>query len=177
MTRDVIKALGLASAISMVLVAPNAAVLIEKYIKHVNKKNARKTLTYLKYRQLITVKEINGEYHYRLTKKGMAKYQKISMDELFIPTPKRWDGKWRMVLFDIPTRYNSRRSILIDKLRQMDFYLLQHSAWIHPFDGEMQVGVLIKNLELEKQVSYLVVEGGNFVDHVSAHFKAKRLLL
>lgn len=175
--RDVIKVLGVAGAISMVVVAPNSTVLIDKYMKSMDKRNARRTLSYLKYRRLIDVKKVGNEYHYRLSDKGLIRYKQIALDELSIPSPRRWDGKWRLVMFDIPVKFDRRRRILIDKLNQMDFYMLQQSAWIHPFDGELQIGILLKNLELERYVSFLVVERSNFTDHAIAHFKQKRLLM
>ena len=175
--RDVIKVLGFAGAVSVALVAPNTAGLIDIYMKKIDRKNARRTLSYLKYRKLIEVKMKNDEHHYRLTARGRGRYQKIILDELRIKAPKRWDKKWRLVMFDIPANRNSQRSALITHLRRMDFCLLQNSAWLHPFDCEKEIGVLLQNLKLERYVSLLVIESGNFTDHATIHFKEARLLM
>ncbi len=43
-----------------------------------------------------------------------------------------WDGRWRMVLFDIPTTQHAWRQRLRRTLRRMDFGCLQNSVWISP---------------------------------------------
>ena len=169
--------MGYGGAITTALVAPSSTALIDTYMKHLDKRNARKTLMHLKYRKLIEVREKNGELQYKLTSKGRVKFEKIIIEELAIPTPKRWDKKWRLVLFDIPAESHYKRKLFLHKLRLMDFYKLQDSAWIHPFDCEKEIGALIKHLELEKHVSLLAVESGNFTDHAIAHFKKAGLLI
>ncbi|MGH8018850.1 MAG: hypothetical protein ACREIA_11240 [Opitutaceae bacterium] len=47
---------------------------------------------------------------------------------------RRWDGKWRVVLFDVPERNKALRARLRRKLRAFGFGYLQNSAWISP-DG------------------------------------------
>ncbi len=177
LTRNVIKAFGFAGAVSTALVAPNSLILIDRYMKKLDAKNARRTINYLKYRNYIEVKEKNGELYYKLTNKGRDKFEKIIIDELNIVTPKSWDNKWRLVMFDIPVSRKSNRQQLLSSLRQMNFYMLQHSAWIHPFDCEKQIGILINHLDIEKYVSFIVVEKGNFTDHAIKHYKKEGLLI
>jgi DNA-binding transcriptional regulator PaaX len=43
-----------------------------------------------------------------------------------------WDGRWRMVLFDVPTTQNTQRSRLRRYLRDKHFGCLQDSVWITP---------------------------------------------
>lgn len=177
LTRNVIKAFGFAGAASTALVAPNSLILIDKYMKKLDKKNARKTINYLKYRDFIEVKEKNGELYYRLTIKGRDKFEKIIIEELSIKVPRSWDKRWRLVIFDIPASHKSKRQQLLSSLRKMNFYMLQHSAWIHPFECEKQIGVLIKHLSIEKYVSFIVVEKGNFTDHATKIYRDAGLLM
>jgi len=43
-----------------------------------------------------------------------------------------WDGRWRLVLFDVPERHNSRRAQVRRFLRGRSFGCLQGSVWISP---------------------------------------------
>jgi DNA-binding transcriptional regulator PaaX len=43
-----------------------------------------------------------------------------------------WDGKWRLVLFDVPTGQNARRERLRRYLRDKGFGCVQNSVWITP---------------------------------------------
>lgn len=45
---------------------------------------------------------------------------------------REWDGKWRMVLFDIPESKNSLRQKLRKILKENQFGCLQRSVWISP---------------------------------------------
>ena len=45
---------------------------------------------------------------------------------------RRWDGQWRLVLFDVPTGQNAQRERLRRYLRDKGFGYLQNSAWITP---------------------------------------------
>lgn len=176
-TRRVVTALALAGAVGTAIVAPNTASMIDTIMQKADKKKAARTMTYLKYRKLVEVKQKNGNYHYRLTKKGWDVFEKIQIEKLTVPMPKRWDKRWRLVMFDIPLSHQKQRQFLLRHLRLLDFYMLQRSAWIHPFECEKQVGVLLKYLKLEQYVSFLVVDSGNFTHHATDHFKKIKLLM
>jgi phenylacetic acid degradation operon negative regulatory protein len=51
---------------------------------------------------------------------------------------RKWDGQWRMVLFDLPLNRNTDRARLRRLLRDRGFGCLQQSVWItpHPLDVE-----------------------------------------
>ena len=40
-----------------------------------------------------------------LTKEGEKKALKFKLDEMEIKKPAKWDGEWRIVIFDIPERF------------------------------------------------------------------------
>jgi DNA-binding transcriptional regulator PaaX len=45
---------------------------------------------------------------------------------------REWDGRWRLVLFDVPTAQNTHRARLRRYLRDKGFGHLQNSVWITP---------------------------------------------
>lgn len=50
-----------------------------------------------------------------------------------------WDGRWRLVLFDVPETAKQRRESLRRTLRRCGFGYLQNSAWISP--DPLEVGL------------------------------------
>ena len=56
---------------------------------------------------------------------------------------RRWDGRWRMVIFDVPTGRNAQRERLRRYLRQQGFGYLQDSVWITPDSIEQERRVLV----------------------------------
>ncbi|CAN5537313.1 hypothetical protein BH20VER3_BH20VER3_17030 [soil metagenome] len=67
---------------------------------------------------------------YRLTAKG-REHALGGRDPLARWT-RPWDGKWRLVLFDVPVSENKQRFRLTRYLRRRHFGYLQNSVWITP---------------------------------------------
>jgi phenylacetic acid degradation operon negative regulatory protein len=56
---------------------------------------------------------------------------------------REWDGRWRLVLFDVPITQNSHRKQLRRYLRDKGFGYLQNSVWITPDSLEEERRVLV----------------------------------
>ena len=56
---------------------------------------------------------------------------------------REWDGRWRLVLFDVPTSQNSDRTRLRRYLRDKGFGYLQNSVWITPDPLEEERQILV----------------------------------
>lgn len=135
-TKDILKMLlklGIL-AFSMTTPFPAIALLVlcfnEKYPRE-------KFSTYfcnLKKNKFITVKKGKNKMYISLTKKGRKEVAWINIADLAIMRPLRWDGKWRIVMFDIPENLRRIRNLLRLKLKQFGFYQLQESVWIFPYD-------------------------------------------
>jgi phenylacetic acid degradation operon negative regulatory protein len=54
---------------------------------------------------------------------------------------RKWDGRWRLVLFDVPVGQNARREKLRRYLRSRAFGCLQGSVWVtpDPLQGECEI--------------------------------------
>ncbi len=89
---------------------------------------------------------------YRFSEKGRAMVREFAVETLELENPKRWDGKWRMVMFDIPEKFKSKRLIFQRKLNELDFYPLQKSVWLHPFSCEKEINFLRDFLEIKPYV-------------------------
>lgn len=48
----------------------------------------------------------------------------------------KWDGKWRIIMFDIPERLRRSRNVIRGILKRVGFRKLQHSTWIFPYECE-----------------------------------------
>src|SRR5213595_143520 len=67
---------------------------------------------------------------YRLTGKG--RLHAIGGRDPQTRWSRKWDGRWRLVIFDVPTARNSHRARLRRYLREKGFGCLQNSLWITP---------------------------------------------
>lgn len=111
------------------------------FCEHAHKKLDRDSvyagLYYLKKRGLIKVYRKNGEQNFILTHVGKKKSQPcrttFKFADFFIgPSKHHWDGKWRILIFDIPEKLRRYRDFLRTELSSLGFYQLQKSVWVHP---------------------------------------------
>lgn len=72
--------------------------------------------------------------------------------------PKRWDKRWRVIIFDIPEYRRATRDALRKMMRSFGFYRLQDSVWVYPYDCEDVVALAKAELKIGASVLYMVVE-------------------
>jgi CRISPR-associated endonuclease Cas2 len=71
---------------------------------------------------------------------------------------KRWDGKWRLVAFDIPEQRRRARDVLRERLYEFGFRQFQESVWIAPFDVLEEIRELRQEYQVSRYVKLLTVE-------------------
>ena len=79
-----------------------------------------------------------------LTKEGQKKALKFKLDEMKIKKPAKWDGEWRIVIFDIPERFKKAREALRKKLKDLGFIKLQESVFVFPYECENEIDFVIE---------------------------------
>ncbi|MGB3023625.1 MAG: hypothetical protein WBB39_02350 [Candidatus Saccharimonadales bacterium] len=87
----------------------------------------------LRRQQLVEVSHVDGLVTLQLSVKGIHRLQRAEIGELTIPTPSAWDGRWRMVIFDLPREHAHQRYVLTSQLRRLGFVMLRDSTWLHPY--------------------------------------------
>lgn len=79
----------------------------------------------------------SGQNDYaRLTKEGRKKAHSIKLENDTVLVNPSWDGKWRVILLDLPEERKAERESLRYLLKKAGFMCLKNSAWIspHPFE-------------------------------------------
>lgn len=96
----------------------------------------------------------NGESVFRITNLGK---NYLSRDFPLINLKnKKWDGRWRVVIFDIPEKIRWVRNSFRQKLNELGFGMVQKSVWISPHPFEDDIREFIKSLNLENNVLVFV---------------------
>ena len=152
-SKEILKYLLLAGAI---YVAASSPYFVLNLMKKISKSRPQKrkftyAFYYLKKRGLIESKREGHDIIIRLTKEGKKRAGKYQINDLEIEKPKKWDGKWRIVIFDIPTTSRLIRNIFRGKLKEFGFYPLQKSVWIFPYPCKEEIELLREFLGLNKR--------------------------
>jgi DNA-binding transcriptional regulator PaaX len=98
----------------------------------------------------------------RITDKGKAELARIQTLERPLKAPKRWDARWRIVIFDVPERKRTTRNRIRELVRKLGFMRLQDSVWVYPYDCEEVVAVLKADLKVGREVLYLIADAIEF---------------
>ncbi len=93
---------------------------------------------------------------YELTKKGVARLEQIQIRESI--RKQKWDGWWRMVVFDIKENKKAARDALRRKLKNFDFYPLQKSVFISPFDCQKEIMALADFFEAKDEIEFIIAK-------------------
>ena len=158
--KAVLGVIATAGLLSVALVAPNALQALK--IFDLDKKlirNKKRSISISRERLLQA-----GLIEYQkggflcLTKKGENKLQELEKRNYKLMKPKKWDGKWRVLIFDI----KEERKVLRDKVRAtlvaVGFVHLQDSVWVYPYDCEDLITLMKVDFEVGNDLLYLIVE-------------------
>lgn len=128
-----------------------------KHTRDYKEEQIQRALRYLKSRKLIDIQKRYEKEVFTLTKLGRLRTRRL-LKSFGIPKPKVWDGKWRLVIFDIPHTRKSRADVFREQLKSLGLANLQKSIWIHPYECRDQVYYLAGNLFIKPYVRYIVAE-------------------
>ena len=102
--------------------------------------------------------EYNDRGFVCLTQKGKAELEKMEKMEYKIVLPKKWDKKWRVIIFDIKENRRNLRTKIRRTLFTLGFKRLQDSVWVFPYDCEDLITLLKADFKIGKDLLYLIVE-------------------
>ncbi len=93
-------------------------------------------------------KEKESEF-VKLTKNGklQALLVKAKMEQ-----PKKWDGKWRLIIYDIPEDSREQRHLFRKLLKHNGFYKLQASVFVSPYPLNSQAISYLKETGLDSYI-------------------------
>ena len=122
---------------------------------------ARGALAKLKNLNLAQKLKVDNEDFYEINSKG-EKYFDDVLEVL--QSSKKWDNKWRLVMFDIPETQRSTRDKLRRSLTNLGMGILQGSVWISPIDLKDKVMKISERLNLGSSLRYFEVLSTNTLD-------------
>ncbi|HXF44462.1 MAG TPA: CRISPR-associated endonuclease Cas2 [Candidatus Paceibacterota bacterium] len=126
----------------------------------------------LQERELIDYKVLqDGKIEILLTKRGKEKLLVYDFDNLKIKS-KRWDGKWRLIVFDIPDDRKQARDALREKLKKLEFYQIQKSVYLTPYKCEDEIDFICSVFDLSRN-NVLIFEVSKFEgeEKLKRHFQ------
>ena len=159
----VIKILVVGGSLGSAMILPNLGRALDKSLDAFFKKmdtrtqarELKRTLYYMKRQGLIETSPRGYDHGIRISNKGRTRLKEVELEQMRIPKPTKWDQQWRLVLYDIPEKYKAGRDALTRLLRQLGFYQLQRSVWVHPYPCREEVAAVSAAFDVNRYVSYI----------------------
>lgn len=170
-TKDVLKIIGIGSLVVASILSPNLAkafLEISKEFKGVSNKDLGRIVKRLEKQRMINFIEENGQIKITITDKGKTRLLTYNYDDMVIKKPKT-DGKWRLVIFDVPEKRKRDRDSFRRKLLQLGFIRLQDSVFASPYPCKDEIDFLANYLQISDYVTLAVInkiERGEFLNFI-----------
>ena len=140
--------------------------------KRYSKRQIQSAFENIKRQKLVEyVADKDGKTIVRITIKGKTRLRAFDIELMKIKKPKKWDGKWRLVVFDIPMRFTKGREALRYHLKNLGFFQFQKSAWIYPYPCEDEIIFIADFFGVGKCVEVLIVESILRDEKFKKHFR------
>lgn len=158
---EILKLLSLGTLLVAAFVAPGALQIYKlfpsgkKKIKNLNGKKSWELISKLKNEKYIRLSQQQEKTVLEITQKGKTQLLKYNLDTMIIKKPKKWDGWWRVVIFDIPEKNKIAREVIRNLLKRLEFYKLQKSVFVHPYECQKEIKFIKEIYEIDSCVTYL----------------------
>lgn len=172
--KDILLWLAMAGMVYIAASSPYFVLNLQRQFKRWKKYKREKissVFSRLRKEDCIKMVKKNHDIHISLTEKGRKKAGWLQIDNLEIKKPKKWDGKWRIILFDISELKRVWRDAFRAKLKELGFCPLQKSVWIYPFNCRDEIELLREFFGLSnRELRLIVCEDIGEDDWLKKHF-------
>jgi len=154
LSKTLLKYLLISGSVMLVLSSPMGASLLLRRIskeRMYTKRQMQNTLYYLNRKGCISVHSVEKEDTVSLTKKGRIQAEKYYITEDFVFPKSKWDGKWRIIIFDISSKRKTARDALRMTLRRVGCRQMQKSVWVYPFACNREIVFIRKAFRVSKK--------------------------
>lgn len=108
--------------------------------------------------KLIEIIEENSIQVVKISENGQKKLLKFNIDDMELKE-KSWDGRWRIIIYDIFSKKRRERELFRRTLKRLKFLQLQKSVYLTPFECRNEIEYLRQVCNIDKEVLILMVSG------------------
>ncbi|HEX9721968.1 MAG TPA: CRISPR-associated endonuclease Cas2 [Candidatus Paceibacterota bacterium] len=128
----------------------------KEYERKRRRKDFSQFVYYLKKKGYIRIKNLEQTEGVVLTEKGLERLTETR--KLFVERKKRKDGRWQMIIFDIPEEKRKLRRMLREYLSFLGYEMLQQSVWVCPYDVEKETEEFLREYSIDPYVKLFLIK-------------------
>ena len=178
LTKEILLTLGMVGFAAVAAFSGNAIQLL-KYTPLGDRKRSIKAYEINKYlkrlveRGLIEKYRKNNVEFIQITDEGKRLLLRYELEGLHAKKRQKWDGLYRVVIFDITEDRRQLRDKLRSSLRSFGFLQMQQSVWIYPYACRDIIELLKKYLNFKGEVIYMTVNDIDIGESLKKDFNLK----
>lgn len=145
-------------------VAPNVpkamAPLLRELAKKIDAKPQalQRSLLSLKHRKLVTIRMKKGNMSIVISVDGKERLVRGTLQGLQLKKPAKWDGKWRIIIFDVPEKRKGAREALRKKFCSLGFLRIQKSCFVYPYECREEIDIISSFFDVVEDITYIIAE-------------------
>ena len=167
--KQILILLGAGTFLAASIIMPNLPMVLKPFLDERRKKEAnewkkfntwrlKQVLKRMHQQKLVDIVEQNDGYLVKISDNGKKKLLKFNLDEMELKN-KKWDGKWRIIIYDIYTSKKQEAELFRKTLKRLKFLKLQRSVYLTPFRCYDEIEYLRQVCNIGKEVLILTVSG------------------
>lgn len=176
--RTILVVLSTIGLLSVALVAPNVIQLLApprgRKGRRLSPWEMERAIDNLIHKGFVHRTEQSDDDKIGITPRGRRYLKLTDWKNVKIKKPARWDGKWRLVFFDIPHSEKYLRDAVRRKLQELGFYQVQKSIYLHPYDCYGIIRGMQDFYKIHPHLQYAVVEKLEHAEKYERHFSLSR---
>ena len=167
--KDILLLLGTGTFLATSLIMPGLPMVLKPFLDEKRRKEANEWKKFNTWRlkqilkrmhdqKLIEIAETNEGQMVKISDRGKRKLLKFNINDMEL-NQKNWDGKWRIIIYDILTGKSQERELFRKTLKRLNFLKLQKSVYLTPFKCHEEIEYLRQVCGIGNEVLILTVSG------------------
>ncbi len=133
----------------------------------------KRTIDGLHKKKFVDIYTKNGNEVVEITKLGSKKVLEYNLDDMKLKVPKKWDGWWRIVMFDIPEPKKRARSAVSRKIKELGMYPIQKSVFVSPYVCKNEIDFIGEFFNVRNHIIYIKAKEIEGVQKLKEHFNLR----
>lgn len=130
----------------------------------------RRSISRLEKNGLVRKRLVGGQECYVLTPSGKERAMRYKLRSMTIKPQKKWDGLWRIVMFDIPEDRRSARRAIGYAIQKLGCLHYQKSVFITPYPCAEEIDFAGECFGVRKHIRLITAKQVDNIEDTKKHF-------
>lgn len=129
-----------------------------KELQEMTDQQLRTISRYVVLQKYVVISKDGPDARIMLSEKGKSYLEREAINRLKPKRLSKWDGKWRIVMFDVPNGKKSARDAFAAILKRFEFERLQKSVFISPHPCEEELEIVADYLGISDNIDIVIAQ-------------------